>query len=116
MAETDPPANAPDANALVSSAVSSGKAVDFMDIPSDQAARKTIAAGFLRECILRRLADRAPTALVITIKGAIIDGDLSLDGLGRPSDPLPALDLSKCVVNGTVDLSNSSWMSVRLDE
>jgi hypothetical protein len=116
MAETDPPANAPDANALVSSAVSSGKAVDFTDIPSDQAARKTIAAGFLRECILRRLADRAPTALVITIKGAIIDGDLSLDGLGRPSDPLPALDLSKCVVNGTVDLSNSSWMSVRLDE
>jgi hypothetical protein len=51
----------------------------------------------------------------MVIKGAIIDGDLSLEGLGRPSDPMPTLDLSDCAIRGKLDLSSSAWMSVRLD-
>jgi hypothetical protein len=92
-----------------------GEPAEFNDVPAERVQDKTIRAGFLRALIAKRLTDASVAPLGITITDAIIEGDLVFRGFGSSSSPLPGLDLSRCEINGTLDLTESCWTSVNLE-
>jgi hypothetical protein len=74
-----------------------------------------LSAEFLRLLILACTTDRAVAPLGFSISGAKIQGNLMLGNLGTRDHPLPTLSLSECVVEGVVDLSESCWASIVLE-
>jgi hypothetical protein len=91
-----------------------GRMCDFGDVVTD--ADKLVRAKFLRNLVVARLSDVGVAPTAISLNNAIIEGDLDCAGFGTAADPLPPLDLAGSTVNGILNLTDSCWTSVRLDD
>jgi hypothetical protein len=91
-----------------------GRMCNYADVVIDD--DKRVRAKFLRDVVVARLSDVSVAPTAIALNNAIIDGDLDCAGFGSAADPLPPLDLAGSIIDGTLNLTDSCWTSVRLDD
>lgn len=98
------------AESLVEDCCRRGLVADFATLP-----QKDIRADFVRSLVLGRLIDTEIAPIGIAIHGADILGELDLSRSASAAVPLPALDLANCTVKDGLDLSDSCWTSIALN-